>query len=493
MKINELTIIDASERLSRKEFSALELVNSCLDQVKHVDGELGAFITITAETARETARSVDARRIAGEPLHALAGIPIAVKDNMLVQGVRTTAGSEILHNYVATYDATVTRKLKDVGAVIVGKTNMDEFAMGSSTESSAYKKTKNPWNTAMVPGGSSGGSAVAVAAAEALGSLGSDTGGSIRQPASLTGVVGLKPTYGSVSRYGLIAMASSFDVIGPFARSVSDARLLFDAISGTDPLDTTSFVPPAKPTSRGTDSLRGLRIGVPKEYFVTGLDHGVDVVIQQAMNLLKELGAELIEVSLPHTKYGLPVYYILMAAEVSANLSRFDGIRYGHSVYREPSDDVKTLFDVYAMSREQGFGDEVKRRIMLGNYTLSKGYFDAYYKRAASVRELMKRDFDTAFLNVDCILSPTSPTVAWPLGAKQEDPVTMYLSDIFTVSANIAGIPALSIPCGFVDSLPVGLQLMAPLYGEETLFRVGETYERATAGNRRIPNIKISP
>ncbi len=493
MKINELTIVDASERLARKEFSSLELVNACLEQVKNVDGELGAFITVTAEAARETARSVDARRASGETLHPLAGIPIAVKDNILVKGVCATAGSEILHNYTAVYDATVTKKLKEAGACIIGKTNMDEFAMGSSTENSAYKKTKNPWNTAMVPGGSSGGSAVAVAACEALGSLGSDTGGSIRQPAGLTGVVGLKPTYGSVSRYGLIAMASSFDVIGSFSRSVGDARLLFGAISGTDPLDTTSFAPPMKPASTGTDNLRGLRIGVPKEYFVAGLDRGVETVVQQAMNLFKELGAELVEVSLPHTEYGLPVYYILMAAEVSANLSRFDGIRYGHSVYREPDEAVKTLYDVYAMSREQGFGDEVKRRIMLGNYTLSKGYFDAYYKRAASVRELMKRDFDAAFLNVDCILSPTSPTVAWPIGAKHDDPVTMYLSDIFTVSANIAGIPAISIPCGMVDNLPVGLQLMAPLYGEEMLFKVGETYERATEGNKRMPNVVASP
>lgn len=489
MKINELTITEASERLSRKEFSALELTNACLDHTARVDGELGAFITVTAETARETARTSDARRAAGESLHPLAGIPIAVKDNILVKGVRATAGSEMLHNYEAVYDATVTKKLKEAGVVIVGKTNMDEFAMGSSTENSAFKKTKNPWNTAMVPGGSSGGSAVAVAAAEALGSLGSDTGGSIRQPASLTGVVGLKPTYGSVSRYGLIAMASSFDVIGPFARSVADVRLLYSTMSGTDPMDTTSFAPPAKTSAGATDHLRGMRIGVPKEYFVTGLDRGVETVIKQAMALLTELGAELVEVSLPHTAYALPVYYVLMAAEVSANLARFDGIRYGHSVYREQNDAVKTLYDVYAQSREQGFGDEVKRRIMLGNYTLSKGFFDAYYKRAASVRALMKRDFDTAFLNVDCILSPTAPTVAWPIGAKHDDPVTMYLSDIFTVSANIAGIPAISIPCGFVDNLPVGLQLMAPQYGEHTLFNVGETYERATAGNMRMPNL----
>lgn len=488
MKINELAITEAAERLGRKEFSALELTNACLEQIQHVDGDLGAFITITAQEARETAKTIDVRRMAGETLHPLAGIPIAVKDNILVNGIRTTAGSEILHNYSAAYDATVTKKLHDAGAVIIGKTNMDEFAMGSSTENSAFKKTKNPWNQAMVPGGSSGGSAVAVAACEVLGSLGSDTGGSIRQPASLTGVVGLKPTYGSVSRYGLIAMASSFDVIGPFARSVKDARLLYNAIAGTDPMDTTSFVPSAKALSPQS-SVRGLRIGIPKEYFVEGLDRGVETVIRKAMDVLRELGAELIDVSLPHTKYGLPVYYILMAAEVSANVARFDGIRYGHSVMREQNDAVKTLFDVYAMSREEGFGDEVKRRIMLGNYTLSKGYFDAYYKRAASVRALMKKDFDEAFLGVDCILSPTSPTPAWPMGAKREDPVTMYLSDIFTVSANIAGIPAISIPCGFVDNLPVGLQLMASDYAEEVLFRVGEAYEQATAGNKRLPTM----
>lgn len=487
MKINELSITEASERLSRKEFSAVELVSACLASITEADTSLDAFITVTAEHALAQARLVDGERAKGKKLHPLAGIPVALKDNMLVEGVRATAGSAMLGNYIAAYDATVTKKLKEAGAIIVGKTNMDEFAMGSSTESSAFKKTKNPWNTDLVPGGSSGGSAVSVAASEAVFALGSDTGGSIRQPASLTGVVGLKPTYGSVSRYGLIAMASSFDVIGSFTKSVLDARLVYETIAGTDPMDATSFAPAVKKEKQ--QDIKGLRIGIPQEYFVSGLDKGVETVVRQAMGIFKELGAVLVPVSLPHTKYGLPVYYILMAAEVSANLSRFDGIRYGHSVMREHDGAARTLYDVYANSREQGFGDEVKRRIMLGNYTLSKGYYDAYYKRAASVRALMKRDFDQVFTQVDCILSPTSPTPAWPIGAKVSDPVLMYLSDIFTVSANIAGIPAISIPCGFVDNLPVGVQLMASAYGERILFDAGEAYEVATAGNQRFPSV----
>ncbi len=488
MKISELSIAAAAQQLALREISAEELTNACLERIADVDPKLDAFITITKDTAQEQARAIDTARARGDELGPLAGIPAAIKDNILIKGVRATAGSEILATYTATYDATVVTKLRAAGAVFLGKTNMDEFAMGSSTENSAFKKSKNPWNTGMVPGGSSGGSAVAVAANECLFALGSDTGGSIRQPAALTGVVGLKPTYGSVSRSGLIAMASSFDIIGPLTKTVTDAALVYHAIKGQDVRDATSFVKQDAQDVRA-HSVKGMRIGIPKEYFIAGLDKNVDTVVRQAIGILTDLGAEMVEVTLPHTEYGLPVYYILMAAEVSANLSRFDGIRYGYSALRDMPDEVKTLYEVYAKTRARGFGSEAKRRIMLGTYTLSKGYYDAYYKRAAKVRTLMARDFDTAFLTVDCVLSPTSPTVAWPFGAKTEDPLTMYLSDVFTVSANIAGIPALSVPCGFVDNLPVGFQLMAPLYREDILFCVGAAYEEATAGNVRSPAI----
>ena len=492
MKLNELTITQAHEGLWKKEFTSAELTQACLDQLYAVEEKIGAFLTVTEKIALEAARAADNRIAAGLIPGPLEGIPIAVKDAILVKDVKCTASSKILENYTAVYDATAVRKLKEAGAVILGKTAHDEFAMGSSGENCAYKITHNPHDLERVPGGSSSGSAAAAAAHECIASIGSDTGGSIRQPAALCGVVGLKPTYGSVSRYGLIAMSSGLDVIGSFTKSVDDARIMFEVMKGKDPLDATTVdcPNPSRPplTLRGGD-LKGLRVGVPKEYFVDGMDKETEKRVREGIATLEKLGAQIVEISLPYSPYALAVYYVLQPAEVSANLSRFDGIRYGHSIYATTDAQGKSLsnrglslgaslYDIYAKSRSAGFGDEPKRRIMIGTYVLSSGYADAYYKKAQAVRTLVKRDFDEAFLKVDCIATPTSPTPAWLIGERMSDPLSMYLADIFTVSANIAGIPGISVPCGTAYGLPVGLQLLAPQLREDILFRVGNAFEQ---------------
>ncbi|OGL68668.1 aspartyl/glutamyl-tRNA amidotransferase subunit A [Candidatus Uhrbacteria bacterium RIFCSPLOWO2_01_FULL_47_24] len=519
-KLNELTIAQAHEGLKKKEFSSQELTKACVDRIYEVDEKVNAFLTVTEKEALAQANVVDKKIKAGVVPGLLEGIPVAIKDVILVKGVKCTASSKILENYIATYDATVIKKLKQAGAVILGKTNNDEFAMGSSGENSAYKITRNPHDLDRVPGGSSAGSAASVAAHECIYSLGSDTGGSIRQPAALCGVVGLKPTYGSVSRYGLIAMSSGLDVIGPFTKSVEDARIVFEAIKGKDPMDATTVECPSpdlasarspSPTrgegesrqfpspqgrGQGEGTLRGMRVGVPKEYFIDGMDNETEKTVRQGIAQLEKLGAEIIEISLPYSPYALAVYYVLQPAEASANLARFDGIRYGHSVLR-PSPDLafaqspspsgrgegEGLYGVYAKSRAEGFGDEPKRRIMIGTYVLSAGYADAYYKKAQAVRTLVKRDFDDAFTKVDCIATPTSPTPAWLIGERMTDPLSMYLADIFTVSANIAGIPGISVPCGKAHGLPVGLQILAPQLGEDILFRVTGAYEMTVSHN----------
>jgi len=479
MKLNELTISQAHDGLAKKEFSSEDLTKACLARIEEVDEKINAFLFVDKEGALAAAKEADKKIAAGLIPGPLEGIPMAIKDNMLVKGLPCTAGSKMLENYQAVYDATVVKKLKSAGAVILGKTNMDEFAMGSSTETSAFKKTKNPHNLKCVPGGSSGGSAAAVAAHECLFALGSDTGGSIRQPASLCGVVGLKPTYGSVSRYGLIAMASSLDVIGPLAKTVEDARIVFETIRGKDEKDATTTVPLTPTLSpEGRGGLTGLKVGVPKEYFIDGMDLETEKLVRDGIKKLEKLGAKIVEVSLPHTEYALAVYYLLMPAEVSANLARFDGIRYGRSEIQNPKSKIQNLYEVYAKSRAQGFGEEVKRRIMLGTYVLSAGYREAYYGKAQTARALIKQDFDKVFHEVDCLVTPTSPTPAWLFGERLDDPLTMYLSDIFTVSANIAGVPAISLPCGQLHKLPVGLQLIAKQGDEDSLFALGGAFEQ---------------
>lgn len=478
MKLNELTISQAHDGLKKKEFSSEELTRACIDRIYELDNKINAFLTVTENGAIEQARAVDKSIAAGVIPGPLEGIPMAVKDNMMVRGVKCTASSRILGNYHAVYDATVVHKLKNAGAVIIGKTCHDEFAHGSSGENCAYKITHNPHDNERVPGGSSSGSAAAVAADEVIYALGSDTGGSIRQPAALCGIVGLKPTYGSVSRYGLIAMSSGLDVIGPLTKSVADAQVVYDAIKGKDPMDATTVDIDDRVADIKFQDLKGMKIGVPKEYFADGMDPETTHAVRTAIGQLEKLGAQVQEISLPYSPYALAVYYILQPAEVSANLARFDGIRYGHSAISDAKTQITNLQEVYTKSRSEGFGDEPKRRIMVGTYVLSSGYADAYYKKAQAVRTLVRRDFDDAFLKVDCIATPTSPTPAWPIGERVEDPLAMYLADIFTVSANIAGIPGISIPCGKAHGLPVGLQLLAPQLREDVLFRVAGVYEK---------------
>ena len=476
MDILAMTAAQIAGAVNGGNVSAREVTDAFLGRIEAVEGRVEAFLLVTADAARREADSVDARRAAGETL-PLAGVPIALKDNLCTRGVPTTCASRILEGFAPPYDATVVEKLRAAGAVVVGKTNLDEFAMGSSTENSAIKPTRNPWDTSRVPGGSSGGSAAAVAAGEAPLALGSDTGGSIRQPAALCGVVGLKPTYGRVSRYGLIAFASSLDQIGPFARSTRDAALLLETLAGYDPRDSTS-VP--RPTPRYTDVLtgdiRGLRVGIPTEYFGAGLAPDVRAAVMSAIGVLRGLGATVGEVSLPTTDYALATYYIVAPAEASSNLARYDGVRYGRRTAR-----ATNHIDLFERTREEGFGPEVKQRIMIGTYALSHGYYDAYYLKAQKVRTLIKNDFDRAWEQFDVLATPTAPTTAFALGEKSDDPLAMKLSDICTIPANMAGIPALSQPCGFdFNGLPVGLQLMAPAFGEETLLRVAHAYEQAT-------------
>ena len=464
MRLNTLTIHEAHEGLQRGDFTATDLTRACYETIHAREKELNAFITLTEDAAFEAAEKADKKLQSKKKINILEGIPLGVKDNILVQGVKATSGSKILSTYVATYNATVVDKLKKQGAVILGKTNMDEFAMGSSGETSFYGPTKNPVDPTRVPGGSSSGSTVAVAADEAIYALGSDTGGSVRQPASFCGVVGFKPTYGRVSRHGLMAMASSFDQIGTLTKDVRDAAHVFEAIAGQDKMDSTTAKKTANMVKNIKTDMRGFRIGVPKEYFIKGMDEKVEKLVRQAIEKIKSVGAKIVDISLPRAKYALAAYYILMPAEVSANLARFDGVRYGHRAM------AGNLLEMYMKTRREGFGDEVRRRVMLGTYVLSSGYYDAYYKKGQQVRRLIKEDFDRAFEKVDCIISPTAPTTAFHLGEKFGDPLTMYLADVFTISANVAGLPAISIPAGTVNGLPAGVQFMARQFDEQTLF-----------------------
>jgi aspartyl-tRNA(Asn)/glutamyl-tRNA(Gln) amidotransferase subunit A len=474
LELRGLTIGSLQERLASGEIKAADLCRAALDRIESLR-ELNAFITVTAEGAMATAQELDRGIEQGKQLPPLAGAVIAVKDNMVTRGVRTTAGSRILFNYKPPYSATVVERLQAAGALLIGKTNLDEFAMGSSTENSAYGPVKNPWDRSRVPGGSSGGSAVAVAAGMAIGALGSDTGGSVRQPASFTGVVGLKPTYGRVSRYGLIAFGSSLDQIGPFANSVEDVARILGVIAGHDPNDSTSSdAQVGDYVAALNGDVRGLRVGVPREYYGRGLDAEVKEKIEAAIRELEKMGAEIIEVSLPHTEYAVPVYYLIATAEASANLARYDGVRYGFR-----AEEAATLKEMYSRSRDQGFGAEVKRRIMLGTYALSAGYYDQYYGKAQKVRTLIERDFREAFGRCDVIATPTSPTPAFKLGEKADDPLEMYLSDIYTITANLAGVPALSLPCGLSSSgLPIGVQLIGKQFDEARLLRAAHNLEQ---------------
>lgn len=474
MSLAKFTIKEAHEKLKKREISSVELTQVVFDEIKKKDDKISAFLTLTPELALEQAKKVDERISFGENIYPLSGIPVAVKDNMLVEGVRCTSASKILENYISSYDATVVKTLKKLGAVIIGKTNLDEFAMGSSTENSAFGPTKNPVDLERVPGGSSGGSAAAVKADECIYALGSDTGGSIRQPAGFCGVVGLKPTYGAVSRYGLMAMASSLDQIGPFTKTVEDAAYVFEAISGSDKKDATSQSPrasfKAEDIVNGNFDLKKLRIGIPKECFVEGLDKEVENEVRGAIEKFKENGAEVKEVSLPRSRYALACYYIIMPAEVCANLARFDGIKYGYSRAE------KDLLETYLATRQHGFGREVRRRIMLGTYVLSAGYYDAYYLKAQKVRALIKQDFENVFKEVDVLMTPTSPTVPFKFGEKTEDPLSMYLADIYTVPVNLAGVPAVSIPCKN-SPLPVGLQIIGRHFDEKTVLQTALAYD----------------
>src|SRR3989339_400315 len=476
MKLNTLTIHEAHEGLKRGDFAATDLTRACFETIHEKEKELNAFITLTEDAAFEAAEKVDKKLRSDKKINLLEGIPFGVKDNILVQGVKATAGSKILSTYVATYNATVVDKLKKQGAIILGKTNMDEFAMGSSGETSFYGPTKNPVDIDRVPGGSSSGSTVAVAANETIFAIGSDTGGSVRQPASFCGVVGFKPTYGAVSRYGLMAMASSLDQIGPITKTVEDAEIIFNTIRGKDKFDSTSVgnerVKIIAEKFSGKKNFKDLKIGIPKEYFISGMDGEVEKNIKSKISELEKRGAKIKTVSLPHTDYALAVYYIIMPAEVSANLARYDGIRYGA---REKS--AKNLLETYFKTRAKNFGDEPKRRIMLGTYVLSSGYYDAYYLQAQKMRTLIQEDFKKVFTEVDCLITPTTPTTAFKIGEKVDDPLAMYLNDIFTVSANVAGIPAISLPCGEAHGLPVGIQVMGQWFGEEIVFEVAKEIE----------------
>ncbi len=479
MKLHQLTLYEAHERLKKKDISSLELTEAVLDRIDALDGEIGAFITVDRASALAAARAADDRIASGSPAMAgLTGIPIAVKDLICTKGVRTTCASKILENFVPPYDAAVIEKMKAQDAVIVGKTNMDEFAMGSSTEYSAFKPVRNPWDLSRIPGGSSGGSAAAVAADMCIAALGSDTGGSIRQPASHCGVVGLKPTYGRVSRYGLVAFASSLDQIGPIAKDVRDCALLMNAIAGHDPRDSTS-APRETPdyTAALKDDLSGLRVGIPREYTEQeGLHSDVSKAVAAAVATIEALGAEAVTVSLPHTRYVVAAYYVIAPSEASSNLARYDGVRYG---FRNASG--TDLLAMYRNTRSEGFGPEVQRRIIIGAYCLSAGYYEAYYGKASQVRTRIREDFETALEACDVILSPVAPTPAFPIGEKVDDPLTMYLSDIFTLSANLAGIPGMSVPCGFSqEGLPIGLQIMGRHFDEKTLLRVAYGFQNAT-------------
>jgi aspartyl-tRNA(Asn)/glutamyl-tRNA(Gln) amidotransferase subunit A len=480
----QLTIHEAHKLLEEKQVSSVELTRACLERIQQVEPEVRAIVTLTEELALEQAQKADEILAAGSS-SPLTGIPALIKDNMCTRGIPTTCSSRMLQNFIPPYDATVVEKLNDCGVVIVGKSNMDEFAMGSSTENSALQTTHNPWDLSRVPGGSSGGSAAAVAADEAIYALGSDTGGSIRQPAGFCSVTGLKPTYGRVSRYGLVAFASSLDQIGPLTKDVTDCALVMNAIACYDSGDSTS-VPQTTPdyTQCLTGDVRGLRIGVPKEYFVEGMQAEVQTAIEAAISKLEELGAKAEEVSLPSTRYALAVYYIIAPSEASANLARYDGVKYGFSA-RE----AENMWDAMEKTRQYGFGPEVKRRIMLGTYALSAGYYDAYYLKAQRVRTLIRQEFDRVFEKYDVLVTPTSPTVPFKIGEKVDDPVQMYLSDVCTLPINIAGLPAISIPAGYADGLPIGMQIISKPFAEETILKIAHAYEQSTDWHKRRPEV----
>ena len=485
--LNQLTIFELTKKLASGEVSAREATQACLDQIARVDSQLHAFLSYDAQDALAQADAADQRRAAtGDG--RLLGVPIAIKDVIAVKNQPLNCGSKILGRFISPYDATVIEKLKAAGAIVFGRLNMDEFAMGSSTENSAFGATHNPWDLTRIPGGSSGGSAAAVAADEAFATLGSDTGGSIRQPAALCGCVGLKPTYGRVSRYGLVAFASSLDQIGPFTKDVRDAATMLGVLSGRDDRDSTSVPEPVPDYTAALDGdLKGLKLGLPKEYLVGGVEPEVNDAVQAAMRRLEKLGAELVEISLPHTGYAVATYYIVATAEASANLARFDGIRYGARI------DGKDPIELYGRTRGAGFGAEVKRRIILGTYVLSSGYYDAYYLRAQKARTLIRQDFLRAFEKVDAIVTPTTPTAAFKIGEKSDDPMQMYLSDIFTISCNLAGICGISVPCGFTKKpkLPIGLQLLGKPFGEEMLLKIAHAYEQSTNWRREKPALGI--
>ena len=486
--LNRLTISELTAKLARREASAREATQACLDQIQRVDGKIHAFLSYDAADALAQADAVDKAIAAGASpaQRPLLGVPIGIKDVLAVRGQPLNCGSKILGKFTSPYDATVIEKLRAAGAIIFGRLNMDEFAMGSSTENSAFGVTRNPWDVSRIPGGSSGGSAAAVAADECIATLGSDTGGSIRQPAALCGCVGLKPTYGRVSRYGLVAFASSLDQVGSFTKGTRDAAILLEVLSGIDHRDSTSVPQPVPDYTRAlTGDIRGVKIGLPKEYMIGGLDPQVNQAVQAAVKQLQQLGAEIVEISLPHTDYAVATYYIIATAEASANLARFDGIRYGLRV------DGNDPISLYGNTRGAGFGPEVKRRIILGTYVLSSGYYDAYYLRAQKVRTLIRQDFLKAFEKVDAIVTPTTPTAAFKIGEKSDDPLQMYLSDIFTISCNLAGICGLSLRCGFTTNpkLPIGLQLLGKPFGEETILKIAHAYEQSTDWRKERPDI----
>jgi len=488
MKLNEFTIKEARKKLDDGEITSVELAKACLARIKEANKKLNACLTVCEKEALKEAEAADKKIKKGEK-GMLLGIPYLAKDNILTSGVKTTAASKILENYVAPYDATIIKKIKNAGAVLLGKTNLDEFAHGASTENSAFGATRNPYDLERVPGGSSGGSAAAVAADMCIFALGTDTGGSIRQPASFCGVVGLKPTYGRASRFGLIAMTSSTDVPGPITKTAADAKIILEIISGVDKNDSTAVKAPSSANQHKIPSgVNGLTIGLPKEYFIDGIDKRVKEAIENAIEKFKKMGAEFKEVSLPTTKYGIGVYYIITPSEVSSNLARFDGIRYGYSEQRNGS--AEDLFSIYSKSRGSGFGPEAKRRIMLGTYALSAGYYDAYYLKAQKVRTLIKEEMDNIFEEVDCLLTPVSPHPAFKIGENSSDPLKMYLEDIFVTGASLAGLPAVSVPCGYDNGLPVGMQLIGKRFDEEILFRISEAYEAET-GWSKTKKLKI--
>ena len=484
MELYNLSIREAHDMLSKKQVSSEELTTAALEHIHRTDPQINAFVTVADELALSQARQADERLRSGENITLLTGIPFAVKDCISTKNVRTTCSSKILENYVPQYNATVIDRLSKAGAVLVGKHNMDEFGMGSSCENSAFFNTHNPWDLERVPGGSSGGSAAAVASSMGAFALGEDTGGSIRMPAGFCNVTGLKTTYGRVSRYGLIALVSSFDSIGPMARSAWDCAAVLQAIAGQDRGDATSLPAPVPDYLEKLEKpVKGLRLGIPKEYFQSGMEAGVECAIREAIRKFEELGMEVREVSLPHTKYGLPVYYLILFAEACANLARFDGTRFGLSV----SQNTENIIDMYLQTRREGFGPEVKRRIMLGAYVLSAGYYDAYYLKAQRVRTLLRQDFEAAFEECDALVAPTCPTTAFKLGEKTDDPLTMYLSDIYVVATNPAGVPALSVPCGFSNRMPVGMQVIGKQLSEDVLLQIGHAYQTVTDWHKLRP------